>query len=398
MHPRGLDVRQDGLFSLVQHILQGVFLSGQGRGAFAAAVQSVETLVSEWREQGLHSKLAFHCPDAGPFHTPLPLAAAVPRVELRHGAWAARRFVAPTLQEVRELLNEAQLMASVKEGLRLVTFDGDETLYRDSANISSEPIIAAIVDLLKLNVNVAVVTAAGFPEPDHYMTRLAALLATMAEDSALTDEQVANFLVMGGECNYLYRAEVVRGGGEGTTRSVRLVTVEPSAYKTEEMLAWGKHIPVFLQHARSIMEKRLVELGVDMDNTAFKTKEFALGHISKDRSKAPPGHVLDDLALSVQYELRLLKDVVDIPFCAFNGGKDVWVDVGNKGYGIEALAKYLGGIAPAGCMHFGDQMTVTGNDIAARRTSTTIWVDGPEDTASLLETLVSDLRAKQQQA
>ncbi len=26
-----------------------------------------------------------------------------------------------------------------------------------------------------------------------------------------------------------------------------------------------------------------------------------------------------------------------VPFCAFNGNRDVWVDVGNKSYGIQAL-------------------------------------------------------------
>jgi hypothetical protein len=31
----------------------------------------------------------------------------------------------------------------------------------------------------------------------------------------------------------------------------------------------------------------------------------------------------------------------DIPFCAFNGGNDVFVDVGNKSLGLEALMTYL---------------------------------------------------------
>ena len=32
----------------------------------------------------------------------------------------------------------------------------------------------------------------------------------------------------------------------------------------------------------------------------------------------------------------------DLPFCAFNGGNDVFVDVGNKSLGLEALMGYLG--------------------------------------------------------
>lgn len=35
-----------------------------------------------------------------------------------------------------------------------------------------------------------------------------------------------------------------------------------------------------------------------------------------------------------------------LPFCAFNGGADVFVDVGNKSLGLEALMAYLGFNAP----------------------------------------------------
>ena len=30
-----------------------------------------------------------------------------------------------------------------------------------------------------------------------------------------------------------------------------------------------------------------------------------------------------------------------IPFCAFNGGNDVFVDVGNKSLGLQALMKFM---------------------------------------------------------
>lgn len=47
--------------------------------------------------------------------------------------------------------------------------------------------------------------------------------------------------------------------------------------------------------------------------------------------------VLEELAITVQQQL------VDapLPFCAFNGGGDVFVDVGNKSLGLEALMQYL---------------------------------------------------------
>ena len=31
-----------------------------------------------------------------------------------------------------------------------------------------------------------------------------------------------------------------------------------------------------------------------------------------------------------------------LPYCAFNGGNDVFVDIGNKSLGLEALMAYLG--------------------------------------------------------
>eukprot|EP00955_Chlamydomonas_euryale_P082518 363737-Chlamydomonas_euryale.AAC.9 len=47
--------------------------------------------------------------------------------------------------------------------------------------------------------------------------------------------------------------------------------------------------------------------------------------------------VLEDIALTVQNQLE-----ANVPFCAFNGGNDVFVDVGNKSLGLEALQDYLG--------------------------------------------------------
>ena len=47
--------------------------------------------------------------------------------------------------------------------------------------------------------------------------------------------------------------------------------------------------------------------------------------------------MLEDLAITVQQNL-----ISKLPFCAFNGGNDVFVDVGNKSLGLDALMRYLG--------------------------------------------------------
>jgi IMP and pyridine-specific 5'-nucleotidase len=47
--------------------------------------------------------------------------------------------------------------------------------------------------------------------------------------------------------------------------------------------------------------------------------------------------VLEDIALTVQNQLE-----GNVPFCAFNGGNDVFVDVGNKSLGLQSLMSYFG--------------------------------------------------------
>jgi IMP and pyridine-specific 5'-nucleotidase len=46
--------------------------------------------------------------------------------------------------------------------------------------------------------------------------------------------------------------------------------------------------------------------------------------------------VLEELAISLKHNL-----VSKLPFCAFNGGNDVFVDVGNKSLGLDALMRFL---------------------------------------------------------
>ena len=52
----------------------------------------------------------------------------------------------------------------------------------------------------------------------------------------------------------------------------------------------------------------------------------------------PVYEILEEIALSVQHSLA----DESLPFCAFNGGADVFVDVGNKLLGLYALQKFLG--------------------------------------------------------
>lgn len=82
-----------------------------------------------------------------------------------------------------------------------------------------------------------------------------------------------------------------------------------------------------------------------------------------------------------------------IPFCAFNGGHDVWVDVGNKAEGVRVLQSYLS-IGPSQCLHVGDQFTISGNDIAARDVSPTLWICNPQETKAVLRSLLRQMERK----
>lgn len=76
-----------------------------------------------------------------------------------------------------------------------------------------------------------------------------------------------------------------------------------------------------------------VELSVTRNFQVIR-KERAVGVVPQ----APTVYeVLEEIVITVQAQL------VDahLPFCAFNGGADVFVDVGNKSLGLEALMKHL---------------------------------------------------------
>jgi IMP and pyridine-specific 5'-nucleotidase len=77
------------------------------------------------------SKLKLLVPSVGQFFTPLCLTKAFEYQDSKRMI-SHRRFVPPSFNDIRLMLNTAQLMALVRDGpLQLVTFDGDVTLYPD---------------------------------------------------------------------------------------------------------------------------------------------------------------------------------------------------------------------------------------------------------------------------
>ena len=95
---------------------------------------------------------------------------------------------------------------------------------------------------------------------------------------------------------------------------------------------------------------------------------------------------LEELTLATQAALAALGSNA-IPTSAFNGGHDVFVDVGSKALGLAALQGLLGA-SPESTVHVGDRFTSTGNDLRTRDCASTLWTASPSNTLQLLHRLV----------
>jgi IMP and pyridine-specific 5'-nucleotidase len=103
---------------------------------------------------------------------------------------------------------------------------------------------------------------------------------------------------------------------------------------------------------------------------------------------------LEEVVMATQQTLGQTEAAARIPFCCFNGGADVWVDIGDKRLGVECLQKFFArskkeDIGGQNCIHWGDQFLSLGsNDFKARLASTTVWIANPAETNTLLEELL----------
>ena len=169
---------------------------------------------SQARGKRAASRLSQAVPSVSNFLTPLPLRAAWLVYDAKYMV-SKRRFVQPGFDEIRHVLNLAQVMALRDTSLRLITFDGDCTLYSDGRDFSDDKLARYISLLLTQGVAVALVTAAGYGyDAPRYMGRLRGLLAYF-KTHALPDEAARRFWVLGGESNYLLCCEAVRAAEGG---------------------------------------------------------------------------------------------------------------------------------------------------------------------------------------
>jgi IMP and pyridine-specific 5'-nucleotidase len=320
--------------------------------------------------------------------------------------------VSPSFNDVRLILNSAQMMAVTTYGtLQLATFDGDVTLYDDGQSLEpSSPIVSRLLgmlpvisipsrtlltpmipDLLRKNVKIGIVTAAGYTSADKYYARLHGLLDAIANTPDLSPAQKHNVIIMGGEANYLF---------EFSPSSPHLLSPVPrEKWLTPEMAAWDERD---ITQVLDVAEAALRDCVKTMNLPAvLLRKDRAVGIIPDPPETRIPRESLEETVLVVQKTLELSAPGRHrrVPFCAFNGGRDVFVDIGDKSWGVTVCQRWFseldrdgggGGKAIKGgnTLHVGDQFLSAGaNDFRARSVGTTAWIASPTETVELLDEL-----------
>lgn len=124
-------------------------------------------------------------------------------------------------------------------------------------------------------------------------------------------------------------------------------------------------------------------------------KERAVGIIPSVPGSKFPRESLEETVLVVQKKLEMSEVGKKLPFCAFNGGNDVFVDIGDKSWGVLVCQNYFGttglnwegeSIRGERTLHVGDQFLSAGsNDFKARVVGTTAWIANPAETVELLD-------------
>lgn len=368
-------------------------------------------------------------PSIGRFFTHLPLTEAF-KVEDERRAISRRRFVSPSFNDVRMILNTAQLLALSQiyndttndAKLKLITFDGDVTLYDDGKCLQEDdPIVDRLMKLLSLDLFVGVVTAAGYPGQQgaqQYYERLKGLIDAIKKSTVLTLKQKENLLVMGGESNYLFRF---------SNELQQFKFIGADEWYLPIMLNWNK---IKIKYIMEIMHRHLIYLQMKFDlgkNTTIILKERSAGIVPNAGFRILR-EFLEEMVLSCSLKLNDLlakiaepefiathmtqlglkvkeSDVLpleeEITVCTFNGGSDVWVDIGDKALGVESLQKYLCKddtihhicpIQKSESLHIGDQFASIGaNDFKARLSACTVWIASPKETVAALDDLIEHI-------
>ncbi|KAF2745177.1 IMP-specific 5'-nucleotidase 1 [Sporormia fimetaria CBS 119925] len=355
-------------------------MAANAQRRYAEIMRDVENIVNDHinhQKAGAQdrSKLRLLVPSVANFFTPLALHDAFIWQDQRR-CISFRRFVPPSFNDIRLVLNTAQVMSLTRAGpLELVTFDGDVTLYDDGQCLTPDnPVIPRILKLMESGSRIGIVTAAGYTEARKYYERLYGLLDAI-HASNLPQSSKQSLIVLGGESNYCFKFA-------GDSPDL-LKLVPRNEWLLDEMLLWSEaDITELLDVAEASLRDTVRNLRME---ATIVRKDRAVGIIPQPGQKFCR-ETLEETVLIVQKILEMSPVGRRLPFCAFNGGNDVFVDIGDKSWGVLACQRFFGGIEGSKTLHVGDQFLSAGaNDFKARLACTTAWIANPAETVQLLD-------------
>ncbi|CRG95946.1 IMP-specific 5'-nucleotidase, putative [Plasmodium gallinaceum] len=371
---------KDSLIMFLVDILKSLFVSNCIDKNIDNVLLSIEEMFIDHYYNPLHSRLKYLIDDVGIFFTKLPISKAFHTYNKKYQI-TKRLYAPPTFNEVRHILNLAQIL-SLEDGLDLLTFDADETLYPDGHDFHDE-VLASYISILLKKMNIAIVTAACYNnDAEKYQKRLENLLKYFSKHN-IEDGSYKNFYVMGGESNYLFKCN----------EEANLYSVPE-----KEWIHYKKHVDdETIQDILNISQKCLEQVIKDFKLCAkIQRKEKSIGLVpekmpSLNNKNEPKNYmikyeVLEEAVIRIKKEI--IKKKITAPYCAFNGGQDLWVDIGNKAEGLLILQKLLK-IEKKKCCHIGDQFLHSGNDFPTRFCSLTLWVSNPQETKACLKSIMN---------
>ncbi|KAH3900306.1 related to IMP-specific 5'-nucleotidase 1 [Saccharomycodes ludwigii] len=378
--------------------------------------QQEDSLTLDFQKSGVfdvQSRLDQLVPSIGPMFTGLPLTKAF-ILEDSKKKISCRRFVSPSFNDIRHILNTAQILqfGTAQNDVRLITFDGDVTLYEDGGNLTTtNRVVPRIISLLKLGVKIGIVTAAGYDEPEKYEERLYGLIQLLQNDIGMDSVLKKNLLIMGGESNYLFQYSETNNAGSVEGHFVKITP--QSDWLLESMQKWSaRDMNATLDLAEILFETLKEKLNLPKESKIIR-KERAVGIVpGYIQSKENAGEMirltfqreqLEEMVLTVQKHLERFPPANRVKFSCFDGGNDCWCDIGGKDLGLKILQKYFhekvdnknksGAIQPSETLHIGDQFAPMGsaNDFKARLSGCTLWIASPKETVDVLDLLLTQI-------
>ncbi|SBS89187.1 IMP-specific 5'-nucleotidase, putative, partial [Plasmodium malariae] len=219
-------------------------------------------------------------------------------------------------------------------------------------------------------------------DAEKYQKRLQELLKYFSKHN-IEDGSYQNFYVMGGESNYLFKCN----------EKANLYSVPQGEWNH-----YKKHVDdETVQNILNISQKCLEQVITDFRLCAqIQRKEKSIGLVpnkmpslnnkNEQKNYMIKYEVLEEAVIRVKKEI--IKNKIEVPYCVFNGGQDLWVDIGNKAEGLIILQKLLK-IQKKKCCHIGDQFLYSGNDFPTRFCSLTLWVSNPQETKACLKSILN---------